>query len=145
MDALSITASAFSIFQIFSQALFLTKSIQEQTPNSIFKRSKRNLDDLRHQLDTLSSSLEQIRLNVQNKDSLTKASAVADENVLGVLAVGEEVLGNISQSLQRVESSSRKGSILPQIRRNVGYSKDVELGTQRLQTCWELVSIAISR
>jgi hypothetical protein len=91
-----VTASALSIFQIFSQALFLTRSIQERTADSISNHSKTNLVELRHQLDALSSSLEQIRLSVQSKDGLMKSSAMEDENVLVVLTVGEEVLGTVS-------------------------------------------------
>ena len=144
MDGLSIAAAAVSIFQIITQALFVTKSIQEQASESIFKRSQRSLVELRHQLDSLSSSLEQIRLNVQSKEGLAKPATVGDENVLGVLTVGEEVLGSISRSLQRLESSPRRGRILPQTKRNADYSKDVELGARRLQTCWELISFTVS-
>jgi hypothetical protein len=145
MDPIFVTASALSIFQIFSQALSLTKSIQDQTTDSIFKRSRRSLVELRLQLDSLCSNLEQIRISVQNKDGLMKAGSVGDENVLGVLKDGEEVLGSISRSLQRVESSPRKSRILPHARRSAGYSKDVELGARRLQNCWELISITISK
>lgn len=144
MDGVSVAAAALSIFKIIAQALFVTKSIQEQTADSVFKRSQRSLVELRHQLDSLSSSLEQIRLNVQSNDGLVKPSTVGDENLLGILAVGEEVLGSISRSLQRVEASPRKGRILPQTKKSANYSKDVEMGTRRLQTCCELISITIS-